>query len=267
MDSVIHVIFYRTDVKRVIQDRMQMVPFLLRRVIDDGSNQDFHVCDPSEAELLTDSLIVTYDHYEPSGSGFFSRVVDRLSGEVTKGYQETEKMLLNNTVVRGIGEVALSKGKLELRAPGEGMKYILSTMTRKELVQHYQKQSFWVKVLAYVASVVGTVILVHIIRKTYRKFKDNRERQDIYEEIRRQRERARNENTASSATGSRSDEGQGDVAHDNTCVVCLTNRREIVLLNCGHMCLCAECLVALPRPIKCPVCRQSVERHVTIYNP
>jgi len=256
-----------TDVTRVIQDRMQMVPFLLRKVLDDGSNRDFHINNPSDADLLTDTLTVTYDHFEPSSSGFLSRVVDRVSGEVTKGYQETEKMLLSNSVMRGLGEVTVSKGKLQLRPPVGGMKYILTTLTRKELIQHYQKQSFWVKVFGYFTGAIGALILFHIIRKNYKKFKENRERRDVVAEIRRRRERNNAHNNASANARARSDEGHEDVANDNSCVVCLTNQREIVLLNCGHICLCAECLEALPVPLKCPVCRQRVERYVVTYNP
>ena len=51
-----------------------------------------------------------------------------------------------------------------------------------------------------------------------------------------------------------------DSAPDNeelTCIVCLSKRREVVLLPCGHICLCYDCSVQLcHRP--CPVCQQNV---------
>lgn len=41
-----------------------------------------------------------------------------------------------------------------------------------------------------------------------------------------------------------------------TCTVCLVNPREVILLNCGHVCVCADCCVKLNQ--KCPICREII---------
>lgn len=41
-----------------------------------------------------------------------------------------------------------------------------------------------------------------------------------------------------------------------TCTVCLVNPREVILLNCGHVCVCADCCVKLGK--KCPICREII---------
>jgi E3 ubiquitin-protein ligase MUL1 len=48
-------------------------------------------------------------------------------------------------------------------------------------------------------------------------------------------------------------EGLSDI---QICTVCLTNPKEIILIPCGHVCVCADCCLKLHS--KCPVCRQSV---------
>lgn len=51
---------------------------------------------------------------------------------------------------------------------------------------------------------------------------------------------------------------------DETCVVCLTNDRDTMILPCRHMCLCAECADVLRRQTnKCPICRTAIDRLLT----
>jgi hypothetical protein len=49
------------------------------------------------------------------------------------------------------------------------------------------------------------------------------------------------------------------------CVVCLTNRKEIVLLPCWHMCLCAECTPQILKSGKCPVCQTNIQGNAKIF--
>ena len=50
------------------------------------------------------------------------------------------------------------------------------------------------------------------------------------------------------------------------CVVCLSNFRSCVFLECGHVCACTQCYRALPEPRRCPICRQEISRVVRLYN-
>ena len=52
-----------------------------------------------------------------------------------------------------------------------------------------------------------------------------------------------NENEQSTLTNMRSSNStsQNDLSENTSCVICLTNPRELVLLDCGHVCLCMDC--------------------------
>jgi len=68
-----------------------------------------------------------------------------------------------------------------------------------------------------------------------------------------------------SSTGPKiqSKEDKNDSDDDaNSCVVCFDNPVEVVLLECGHLCLCSECSQKMNM---CPVCRGSISRVVKVY--
>ena len=52
-----------------------------------------------------------------------------------------------------------------------------------------------------------------------------------------------------------------NVQEGRSCVVCLGQQREVILLDCGHVCVCADCATEImrTRPL-CPVCRASIAR-------
>ncbi len=60
----------------------------------------------------------------------------------------------------------------------------------------------------------------------------------------------------SDATGVDGGTGGGTEAE---CVVCLTERKTIVLLPCRHLCVCGACFTQLD---KCPVCRSPFHSHL-----
>ena len=50
------------------------------------------------------------------------------------------------------------------------------------------------------------------------------------------------------------------------CVVCLAERKCVVLLPCAHLCLCAGCALRfVGRGAVCPVCRTAVEDALAVY--
>ena len=51
----------------------------------------------------------------------------------------------------------------------------------------------------------------------------------------------------------------------NECSICLNNPFQVVLIPCGHICLCTGCLKQLRLNKKCPVCRSNFEKHINIY--
>ncbi|GMI40017.1 hypothetical protein TrCOL_g2027 [Triparma columacea] len=62
--------------------------------------------------------------------------------------------------------------------------------------------------------------------------------------------------------------GGGGVAVDaeddsDTCVICLDNKRNTVLLPCKHLCVCKAC--AGPTLKECPMCRQEIHDSMRVY--
>jgi len=51
------------------------------------------------------------------------------------------------------------------------------------------------------------------------------------------------------------------------CVVCMTASRDVIVVTCGHLCLCAGCAVSLPYPRKCPICRKKVKHFMPVFSP
>lgn len=79
----------RADVKNVIKDQLNIQPFVLvsSEPRATSSQWSVEVTDALSAEYLRESLTVTHDHYKPTSGNLLSRGLDRLFGEVTKGYQ------------------------------------------------------------------------------------------------------------------------------------------------------------------------------------
>jgi len=77
--------------KNVIKDQMNIRPFVLVSYehMASGGQWSVEVTDALSAEYVHESLTVTHDLYKPTSGNLLSRGLDRLFGEVTKGYQVT----------------------------------------------------------------------------------------------------------------------------------------------------------------------------------
>ena len=51
-----------------------------------------------------------------------------------------------------------------------------------------------------------------------------------------------------------------------TCVICMTNLREVAFTPCGHLCICCTCNEN-PTVIVCPICRNPQSRSLEIFHP
>ncbi|GMR58849.1 hypothetical protein PMAYCL1PPCAC_29044, partial [Pristionchus mayeri] len=51
------------------------------------------------------------------------------------------------------------------------------------------------------------------------------------------------------------------------CVVCLTNRKDVLFRPCNHMAVCKDCLPSLMEEVEplCPLCRAFIESHFQVY--
>jgi len=84
-------------VKNVIKDELNLRPFVLvsseQHVSSSGQCSVVEVTDALSAEYLRESLTITHDHYKPTSGNILTRGLDRLFGEVTKGYQVIDQLL------------------------------------------------------------------------------------------------------------------------------------------------------------------------------
>ena len=58
-----------------------------------------------------------------------------------------------------------------------------------------------------------------------------------------------------------------DVYDEASCVVCLSEKKEICLVPCGHVCVCSFCAEALFSQTErlCPICRCVIEAKCKVY--
>ncbi|KAL5015858.1 hypothetical protein ScPMuIL_005447 [Solemya velum] len=240
---------YWSDAKKILTDTVESVAFALFNPFQ--TDHKVYVDDVSQAQYLYDDLSVTHDKYKPSQSGLLQRGVDRLFGDVTKGIQETEQMLLVGTPLLGVGELMLVGGKVHLMPPSGGQKYILTKMSRSEILKSLETRSRSLKILGLISAFIAGGLLGVVLWKYMKRFLEFRRQTAMLREIRAARENAQNDNSDSDLSSS-------------MCIICMEKPREIVILECGHICLCAECHNILPEQI-CPLCRGPITRVVPLY--
>ena len=91
----------RADVKNVIKDQLNVRQFVLVSSDQRASSSQWpvEVADALSAECLRESLTITHDHYKPTSGNLLSRGIDRLFGEVTKGYQVIRQLTLDRNLI------------------------------------------------------------------------------------------------------------------------------------------------------------------------
>ncbi|XP_042336088.1 mitochondrial ubiquitin ligase activator of NFKB 1-like [Sceloporus undulatus] len=151
-------------------------------------------------------------------------------------------MLKVGAALTGIGELVLDNATIKLQPPKEGMHYYLTSLDFEALVQKQESSVRLWRVLTLLFGVASCAVLFFLLHKQYRRHQERRRLRQMQEAL---------------AAG-------GDAV--NACVVCLTHTRSCVFLECGHVCSCTKCYEALPRPPRCPICRQEVTRVVPLYN-
>ncbi|XP_041348898.1 mitochondrial ubiquitin ligase activator of nfkb 1-like [Gigantopelta aegis] len=239
---------YWTDAERVISNTLENVPFIL--TTSDQSEKKVHVTEALNAEFILDDLTVTYDQFTPKNPNMLQIGIERIFGEYSKGIQEKEKMLLVGTSLVGIGEVCLENSQVKLGPPSQGS-YILSKLTRNEIIRKFESQSFVYKVITIIFGAISTGLTFYLIWKFTKKYMEHKRNRRIFDEIR-----------ATTRTAFESDAAEAD---SSMCIICLSHPRDVIVLDCGHVCMCSNCAQILPEPKRCPMCRIDVKRFVPLY--
>ncbi|KAM6046171.1 mitochondrial ubiquitin ligase activator of NFKB 1 [Theristicus caerulescens] len=240
------------DYEKIIHQRTNTTPFELVPQEEDAGVA-VRVMKPLDAAEL--SLETVYEKFHPSVQSFTDVIGHYISGERPKGIQETEQMLKVGTALTGVGELVLDNTVIKLQPPKQGMPYYLSAVDFDSLLQKQESNvRFW-KILTVVFGFATCAILFFILRKQYRHHRERQHLKQMQDEFRQAQGRLMREMNV-----------EGGETLKNVCVICLSNTKSCVFLECGHVCSCSECYQAFPEPKRCPICRQAISRVVPLYN-
>lgn len=229
----------------------ESVPFSL---VQNNLPIHVHLAEKSRwtSQCLTD---VNKIFREPHNSAMDS-IMGYIVGDRVKGYLDTERMLLTGTRLLGIGEISVQDNILMLRKPAD-CELVLATQTKEEFASALTlKMRYWriLQILFLGVSLGGLYFFVKKLFKNYVAVLNERRYQDEVAQVKKMRKRSDHGNV------------QNSYENEEMCVVCLTNPRECVVLNCGHVCVCLDCVEELPTPRKCPICRGLIARAVPIFH-
>lgn len=152
------------------------------------------------------------------------------------------------TTVTGVGELMLdTDGTLNLRPPSNGSEYFLSMADYDTLRNECKDEATVWKVLTVIFALASAGALFWVGLRYYHHRKLRWELEEERREFERQQAEAR-------LPGE-----DGENNQENICIICLSQPRNCILLNCGHVCCCYTCYQALPQR-RCPICRQDIVR-------
>ncbi|CAG9764087.1 unnamed protein product [Ceutorhynchus assimilis] len=234
------------DSEWTIQDVCNVTPFGL-----ESKGIVVEVADPLVSEYL--DMDVISDTFRPTVPSMMDHIWGFFTGFRQRGVQSTEKMLRCGTVVTGIGELIYERdGTLKLQPPTTGGSYYLTTLPVDTLLKKIKisKRNYGVMILIF--GTLGAVVAGIVIRKYWKQkkqLKDAEERKVIREQSRKNRRRLIRDSK--------------DLSDNKVCVVCRSNPIEIILLPCGHVCLCEDCADDITS--SCPVCRATIEMKSAAY--
>lgn len=240
------------DCSKIIHQRTNTVPFDLAPH-EDGVGVAVRVLKPLDAVDL--GLETVYEKFHPSVQSFADVIGHYISGERPKGIQETEEMLKVGATLTGVGELVLDNSAVRLQPPKQGMQYYLSSQDFDSLLQRQESSVRLWRVLALVFGFATCATLFFTLRRQYLQRQERLRLRQMQEEFR--------EHEAQLLSQARPEDRE---SLKSACVVCLSNFRSCVFLECGHVCSCSECYRALPEPKRCPICRREVTRVVPLYN-
>ncbi|XP_044754066.1 mitochondrial E3 ubiquitin protein ligase 1 [Coccinella septempunctata] len=234
------------DSERIIQEVHNIMPFSI-----ESKGMEVEIMDPLAADIL--DMDVISDVFHPTVPSVMDHIWGFFAGIRQRGIQSTEKMLRKGTMITGIGELVYSKdgNVLQLQPPTNGAPFYLTNMQVTSLVKKLESSKRNYRWLCLLFGSIGILVGGLIIRKYLR----YRSKQIQEAEIKRQLEESRKERRKKTRAK--------DMIESQVCVVCRTNPIEIILLPCGHVCLCEDCSDDIQE--SCPVCRSPIERKSVAY--
>ncbi|XP_073842026.1 mitochondrial E3 ubiquitin protein ligase 1 [Musca autumnalis] len=232
-----------SEQRKLIHVASNEMPFELR-----NNDAGVEVVDALSAAVL--DMDVVYDNYEPSSLSFFDHIFGFFSGVRQKGLQTTEEVLRDGSFITAIGELEADGKTLRLQPSPLGPLF-LTTATKSTLIKKFEeaKNSMLFKIL--VCGTIGAVLVGVVGRKIYLKKKQERDERRIRETLEKERKERRAKSRPAHLT------------QDQLCVVCNINPKEVIILPCGHVCICEDCSEKIK--MTCPVCRGKINTRAAAF--
>lgn len=211
-------------------------------------------------------MSIIRDEFTPAAFSLSGWLGGWVAGVQLKGTKELEEMVTDGSLMTAVGELVInSDGTMQLRSPSNSdraLPFILSTLPYSVLLNTYETLVSVCKWSLFFFGGVGMILCSLMIRRWLKlKYgrRHAREEDDILRDLRESR-RSNEEN-----------EENEDLPDWQRCVVCLVRNREVIVLPCGHVCLCADCMVLINQQNvlqrKCPMCRQQIEQIARAFVP
>lgn len=164
------------------------------------------------------------------------------------------------TALTGVGELFLdTDDSLVLQPPTNGSQYFLSIVDFDSLRREQESTAGWWKVLAIASASVGAAVLLWVCRRYYNQLREQWHREQQRREFARLRDEVSMLHAAVTVEGA-----EDETRVQNPCVICYSQPRDCILLDCGHVCCCHRCFLAFIYQ-KCPICQQTIRRVVPLY--
>lgn len=150
-------------------------------------------------------------------------------------------------------------GTVSLQPPSDGSEYFLGLVDFDSLQGELKYAAYWCKRLAIASALLGTAVFLWVCRRYY----CHRKAQWKLEQERREFDRLSAEEPREPEASNVSKNSVGEQI-ENICVICLSEPRNCIIMDCGHVCCCYSCYQALVQR-KCPICRQDISRVLPLH--
>lgn len=200
-------------------------------------------------------LLAVYDEFTSHQDTIGDAVFGFFRGERTIGLQEIERMLCENESLTVVGKLVFENNKLQVKPPDKGLTYFVTPLTLESLTNKINASTRVFKVATIVLSAATVALAAYVLRHAFSEVKRKLIRS---RELKRLEEQRRSRRMADE---SRKEQN----VNIPKCVVCLEFPVEVLILECGHACLCYSCSEHVKR--QCPVCREPIVRTVPTFWP
>lgn len=204
-------------------------------------------------------------------------------GEFTKGVRHIEHALVENRHITAIGHITRDEdtedvilGNCNSGQSDENKPFILSDKPFSEVTHEYETETNkWKLAAIAMGGIAGACLIYALLHSAQRAWAQYMEDKRI-EQLRGRRGNTSNRRIPRSRNRSRgrvveeedekiyidedAEEGENNAS---SCVICLENRANGVILDCGHMFTCVSCGNQLRR---CPVCRGHIRKIIRVFS-